>query len=441
MRKRWFVGLLSALLLGVSLGVIAAGGGASTLERANPPAGSGAGLKKLQKQLEKALDEKDGNRFNDLIKDAIDAKRKWIGKAFGSQTVSGCNAGWLLERFDAVDVALEAAAHPKNKNRRKKEIEKAIAAANSVAVDVGTNHENCPKPVEAEVQHSTAIFNLVEPLSSTEPPSDEVRRQVAARKSLFMGEERVYGCVATEYLVALEQIDIPLAVASDIGDDDGSEQLQRRLVSDAKREIKKFRRYWRKVPCQEPGTGTATTTGTGSTTTTSSPTDSTTTTPPPPPVPQCSDGVDNDSDGNVDQASDTGCLSAQDTTELTNVWPFHYPGDGGSGTDWIDFKPFFGPFDGMVMAYRVFFGTTTVHNSTEINHSATPINGSKPCAFLGATGIRAGRGAMAPTGGPLGAAPDSDHIRIVIDTVDPAGGGTCGFGPFDLEVATDTRAP
>jgi hypothetical protein len=32
-------------------------------------------------------------------------------------------------------------------------------------------------------------------------------------------------------------------------------------------------------------------------------------------------------------------------------------------------------------------------------------------------------------------------MRIVIDTSDPPGGGDCGLGPVDLEVATDTRVP
>jgi hypothetical protein len=156
----------------------------------------------------------------------------------------------------------------------------------------------------------------------------------------------------------------------------------------------------------------------------------------------CSDGLDNDADGAIDFPADSGCLSASDTTEQTTEWIFTFPGDGSSITNYIDFKPFFGPFGGSVVAYRVLVPpSTAVHDSPTPNHGATPINGAKPCGSLGATGIKSGIGSMAPIGGSLPPAPDSDHQRIVVDTVDPSGGGTCGTGSTTLAVATDTRLP
>jgi hypothetical protein len=425
--------------LGVSLGVVAAGDGASSAGRANPPAGSGAGLKKIQKKLQKALDkDTTPSDFYDLVRQATTDKRKWIGKSFGSQMVAGCKAGWLLENFEAIDVSLEAAADSEvTGDDRKKEIDNALAAANAVAADVGTNHKNCPSPVQGEVNLAGAIFHAVDGLFSGEAPPLAERRQIAASKALFLGEDRIYGCAATQYLTALEGIDIPLAITSESSASGGRPT---RLVKEAVGELKKFRRYWRKVPCDEPGTGTSTTTSTSTSTGTETQTTTSTTTTTTPALPACSDGQDNDGDGKVD-GGDSGCLSTQDTTEQTDVWSYPYPGDGGMGFGWIDLKPFFGSWIGTVVAYQVFFGTTPVHTSMVIDHGPTPINGTKPCSSLGATGIRAGRGSAAPTGGGLPAAPDSDHMRIVIDTSDPPGGGDCGLGPVDLEVATDTRVP
>ena len=123
-------------------------------------------------------------------------------------------------------------------------------------------------------------------------------------------------------------------------------------------------------------------------------------------------------------------------------WDFQYPGDGSSITDWLDFKPYFGALIGSVLGYRVFYGPglgMTVHLSSTPNHGAMPIGGTMPCASLGATGISAGIGNQAPTGGVLPAPPDSDHMRIAISTSDPPGGGTCGAATTALKVATDTR--
>ena len=47
--------------------------------------------------------------------------------------------------------------------------------------------------------------------------------------------------------------------------------------------------------------------------------------PPPPPSPQCSDGVDNDGDGQTDFPDDPGCSSATDTTESPNPTTDHQP--------------------------------------------------------------------------------------------------------------------
>lgn len=219
-----------------------------------------------------------------------------------------------------------------------------------------------------------------------------------------------------------------------------AEKAAQELIDDAAKNGARLVKFYKKVPCEEGLTTTTTTDTSPSTSTATEPTTSSSTTTTTPAQPACSDGADNDGDGKVD-GGDSRCLSTRDTTEQTSAWPFHYPGNGSSGFDWIDLKPFFGPFAGTVMAYRVLFGMTTVHMSTSLNHGPTPINGTMPCPFLGPTGIRAGVGAMAPTGGGLPPAPDSDHLRIVIDTSDPAGGGDCGSGPADLEVATDTRLP
>jgi hypothetical protein len=305
-------GVLAAVL-GVSLGIVAAGGSASPDgERANPPVGSGGGLKKIQKTLGQALKAGPGtSEFDKLVKEAVVAKRRWIEQAFGSQTVSGCSAAFVLIRFDAIDVEVEAAAKTETPEQQERNIKNAIGSANAVAAETMLHRENCPGAVQSEVDLAKQIFDLVQDLPGDKPPSEKARKKIAAAKALFLLDGRVYGCDAVEYLTALEGIDIPLAVATDLSASEGNQGAQKRLVKEAKSEVKRFRRYWRLVPCDEPGTGTTTTTtdtGTGPQTTTTTTTTSTTTTTTPGSPEKCDDGVDNDGDGSAD-GDDIDCRS------------------------------------------------------------------------------------------------------------------------------------
>jgi hypothetical protein len=422
-----------AILAGAALGLLAAGGGAQTVSPASRDiVEAGTDLQELEANLHGAhySDSLAGVRLH--AKRAMRSKADFLDHAFDHDRILGCppgEAGHVIVELDAIDAAAERAAvdagGPKLGLRLLKQ-----SAKDFEGFARGTCATSAAQ--QAAISAVTKLANGIK--SAKKPPGAKTRKKLHALKAKVLSGTTVQGCDAVELFDLSESVDTPLAVITEASFEDGGARKQiRRLLEDAIKGAGELFNFWTALPCDGGISTTTTTTSTG--------TDSTsTTTTTAPAKPECSDGVDDDGDGMVDGA-DSGCLSMPDTTERSEVWPFHYPGDGASGFDWIDLKPYFGTWIGTVVAYRVLFGTTPVHSSMIIDHGPTPINGTKPCASLGATGIEAGRGSGAPTGGGLPAAPDDNHVRIVIDTSDPPGGGDCGLGPVNLEVAFDTRVP
>jgi hypothetical protein len=427
-----------AAAVGVATGLALAGGAGGAAPGVQPSPEALKELKRLRSEIGHAQDGTAGGReAKRHIKWAVKAKRDFIIVAFNTVPDQGCRLDWVYERLDEVDVWLEAAAYEDSPTPGLQGAKKAAAI-----VAKNLSEQSClggPGGAAAAMKLKKLIDGLAD---EDKGPSKAHRAKATSLKKGILAGRTAYGCDAVEFWLQIEAIDVQLYLATGLGRTAKDRAEYDRLVDGAMRAAKRLIELWNRVPCDEPGQPTTTTTGpstttTGTDTTTTTGTGTTTTTTPPP-SPQCSDGSDNDADVQTDFPTDSGCLSAQDTTEATTDWPFHYPGDSFTGTDWIDLKPFFGAFGNSVEAYRVFFNPT-VHDSATPNHGATPISGTMPCPSLSDTEIRAGIGDQAPTGPPLPAAPDSDHLRIVIDTEDAPGGGTCGSGTVNLTIAVDTR--
>lgn len=175
--------------------------------------------------------------------------------------------------------------------------------------------------------------------------------------------------------------------------------------------------------------------------------------PPPggdPGQPECNDGIDNDSDGQIDfnggpsAPVDAGCLSEQDTTEDDFSALFEVDGESSGATNFYDFKPR-GTAEPALPAsgYRVWFNPV-LHDSNTVNHGGVPISGTSPCAqATPETEIAAGVGDQAPTTSPtfgnsLGPPPDANHMRVVIDLQNPAA-DPCPTATHTIKIAVDTR--
>jgi hypothetical protein len=436
MRQRMVIAVVSAVALGGCLGLLAAGGGAKTTGAAG--AGNQA-LERLQDRVDQAQDADDVRTLTQATRKAAHAKLEFFLEGFEGIPLAGCvHAGQLIGDLERIDTLIAQAAG--GSSRPKKALKDAAEMANYFGGNVITK---CEGAMERQVEVMKAILTNVRELEDEgKRPSKKEQRKLKRLKNSFLEGATVQGCDPIDLLDIAEGVDIPMPIDADSGLPGARRPPQgvRRLINDAADAVKRLRVYWAEFPCDPPGTqttstGTETTTETQTTTATGTTTDTTT----PPPRPVCDDGADNDSDGSIDFPADKGCMSAGDTTEATTEWVFTMPGDGQTITNYIDYKAFFGPFGMEIRAYRVLRPGGTVHESNTPNHGATPISGTMPCAGLSATGIRAGIGSQAPTGGGLPVQPDDDHHRVVVETTDPAGGVNCGTGNVTFELAADTR--
>jgi hypothetical protein len=394
----------------VIAGAIAGSMLVATIERAAavPPAATFEPLAELNAKTEAArrMKTNEGRKYESLIRDAIDAKHEFMELAFGQQTLFGCNVNRLFRAMDDVDVPASAAFSPNQPKRPRLEAaDQAIQASRALKGLIA----HCPQATRKVKKLTRQIVDNLEAakqkIEDGDKPSEFLNRVHDLKRDMLRGTV-VYGCNAERFYDAIARIDVTLYAAA--FEEHQSQSNREHFLKVALENIHSLDRQWTEVPC-------------GGTTV------------PPPETPACSDGAGSDFPANP------ACLSAQDTTDQSHAWTYHYPGEGFTGTDYIDFKAEFKDGEAITAnAYRVFFNPS-VHETTTVNHGATPITGTMPCDGLSGTTIRAGIGGQAPTGGVLPATPGEDHMRIVIDTSDPVGGTNCGTGTVTLQVAADTR--
>ena len=410
------VSLLSLVLLFSAALTAPTGVAATSLEK---------GLEKLdelKKKIEKAKDaeNKVGNPYNRLIHTAIIGKFNLILTGYQGQKLFGCGASTVMHRLATIDyratqiyVFSKGGVGPGDP-----QFKEALSNQLDAAEDLISELRQCGAPEAAKEQAKT-IKHRVRMFQHTAHGTRESQGEhvnfpalradkfdIYKEKLKLLRGQKVYGCDVVEYFDLIEDLDDALVYARSFTLDSAelTEKRREAALRDASTALRELTRAWRKLPCG----------------------------------PQCNDAWDNDGDGNTDGA-DTGCLTTGDTTEGTHRWTVPYPGDGMSLTAWLDFKARFKAGQAIAdAAYRLFFNPT-VHDSVTLNHGSVPISGAMPCAFLSGTTIRAGIGSMAPTGGVLPAPPTNDHARLVLDLTDPAGGGTCGTGTVELQIAVDTR--